>query len=40
MQTFDQHLLALLKEGKVDMEAAKLACTDPADLERALMLDG
>ena len=40
MQTFDQHLLALLKEGKVDMESAKLACTDPADLERALMLDG
>ena len=40
MQTFDQHLLALLKEGKVDMESAKLACTDPADLERALMMDG
>jgi twitching motility protein PilT len=40
MQTFDQHLLALVKEGKVDLDVAKLASTNPAELERALMLEG
>ncbi len=40
MQTFDQHLLALIKEGKVDLDAAKLACSDPAELERALLMEG
>lgn len=40
MQTFDQHLLALVKEGKVDVDVAKLASTNPAEIERALMLEG
>ncbi len=40
MQTFDQHLLALVKDGKVDLDAAKLACNDPAELERAIMMEG
>jgi len=40
MQTFDMHLAQLVKEGKVDMENAKLAATNPADLERAIMMEG
>jgi twitching motility protein PilT len=40
MQTFDQHLVQLVKEGRVDVDAAKLASSNPAELERALMLEG
>lgn len=39
MQTFDQHILDLVKEGKIDLETAKLATTKPDELERSLMLD-
>ena len=40
MQTFDQHLLALVKAGKVDLEVAKLAASNPGELERAILLEG
>jgi len=40
MQTFDQHLLQLVKEGRVDLDVAKLSSTNPAELERAIMLEG
>ena len=40
MQTFDQHLLQLVKEGLVDIEVAKTASTNPSELERTLMLEG
>ncbi|HVF89554.1 MAG TPA: PilT/PilU family type 4a pilus ATPase [Blastocatellia bacterium] len=33
MQTFDQHLVELLKAGRVSFETAKLAATNPAELE-------
>jgi len=33
MQTFDQHLTRLVKEGTVGYEAAKLVATNPADFE-------
>lgn len=39
-QTFEMHLLSLVKEDKVDLEAAKLACNDPAELERMLTTEG
>ncbi len=35
-QSFDQHLADLLREGKVTLEVAKEAATNPADFERAL----
>lgn len=38
MQTFDQHLLDLVKENKISPDVAKAAATSPGDLERALML--
>jgi len=40
MQTFDQHILELVKAGRIDLEVAKSACSNPAELERALMLEG
>ncbi|OYV67675.1 MAG: twitching motility protein PilT, partial [Deltaproteobacteria bacterium 21-66-5] len=40
MQTFDLHLLQLVKEGKVELEAAKLASSNPAELERAILMEG
>ncbi len=40
MQTFDSHLFRLVKENKVDLEAAKLASNNAEELERALMLEG
>ncbi len=40
MQTFDLHLLDLVKEGKVDLEVAKLASSNPDDLARNLMMEG
>lgn len=39
MQTFDQHILSLVKAGKVDLETAKLAANKPDEFERFLMLD-
>jgi len=40
MQTFDKHLLELVKGGMVDLEVAKVAASNPSELERALMLEG
>ncbi len=40
MQTFDQHLVKLVKEGAVDLEVAKTAASNPSDLERAIMMEG
>jgi len=40
MQTFDMHLQQLVREGKVDLENAKLAATNAADLERAILMEG
>jgi twitching motility protein PilT len=39
MQTFDQHLVQLLREGKISLEAAKLAATIPAELELMLTIE-
>jgi twitching motility protein PilT len=38
MQTFDQHLLDLVREDKISADVAKAAATSPGDLERSLML--
>ncbi|MBK9966023.1 MAG: PilT/PilU family type 4a pilus ATPase [Holophagales bacterium] len=38
-QSFDQHLVALQKEGKISMETALASASRPAEIERALMLD-
>ena len=32
MQTFDQHLVALIRDGVITLEAAMLASTNPHDL--------
>jgi len=40
MQTFDQHLVELVKEGRVDLKVAKTASSKPEELDRALMLEG
>jgi twitching motility protein PilT len=39
MQTLDQHLLSLVKAGKIDIETAKLAATKPDEFERSMMLE-
>jgi len=39
MQTFDQHLLALVGAGKIDLETAKRAANKPDEFERSLMLE-
>jgi twitching motility protein PilT len=39
MQTFDQHLVHLLQDGKISMEAAKLAATNPAEMEMMFTMD-
>jgi twitching motility protein PilT len=39
MQTFDQHLLALVKADKIELEVAKQAANSPDDLVRSLMLE-
>lgn len=39
MQTFDQHLTAIYKAGKVSMKDAKEASSNPADFERNLTFD-
>ena len=40
MQTFDQHLLDLLRANKISMETALAAATNPADFQTKLALDG
>jgi len=39
MQTFDQHILALVKASKIDLEVGKQAANRPDDLVRSLMLE-
>lgn len=39
MQTFEQHLIKLYKEGKVTLNEAKAAATSPEDFERNLLFD-
>jgi len=39
MQTFDQHIMSLVKSGKIDIEVAKQAANSPDDLVRSLMLE-
>jgi twitching motility protein PilT len=39
MQTFDQHILSLVRAGKIDLETAKHATNKPDEFERVLMLE-
>jgi twitching motility protein PilT len=39
MQTFDHHILALVKAGIIDIETAKQSTDKPDELERSLMLE-
>jgi twitching motility protein PilT len=39
MQSFDQHLSQLYKEGHITLETAQSAATNPADFQRALEFD-
>ena len=39
MQSFDQHLSRLFKQGRISLDAAKAASTSPTDFERALNFD-
>ena len=39
MQTFDAHLMELVRAGTIKLSVAKLAASRPAELERALLLD-
>lgn len=39
MQTFDQHLVHLLEEGRISLDTAKIAATNPAELELMLTID-
>ena len=39
MQTFDQHLVAMVQAGKITPELARAHATAPSDLARALLLD-
>ena len=38
-QSFDQHLMDLMRDGTVDFETARSAATNPSDFERTIMLD-
>jgi Tfp pilus assembly ATPase PilU len=40
MQTFDQHLLALLQEGLISKEVALSAASSPADLDLQIRMGG
>jgi twitching motility protein PilT len=40
MQTFDQHLLDLLRANKISVETALGAATNPADFKTRLALEG
>jgi twitching motility protein PilT len=39
MQTFDQHLVEMVRDGQVSIETAKLAATNPAEIELMLTLE-
>jgi twitching motility protein PilT len=39
MQTFDQHLVEMLREGKISLDTAKLAATNPAEVEMMLTIE-
>jgi twitching motility protein PilT len=39
MQTFDQHLVQLVQAGRISMETAKLAATNPAEMELMLTIE-
>lgn len=39
MQTFDQHLVEMLREGRVSLETAKLAATNSAEVEMMLTIE-
>ncbi|HKV40257.1 MAG TPA: PilT/PilU family type 4a pilus ATPase, partial [Blastocatellia bacterium] len=39
MQTFDQHLVEMVKADKISVETAKLAATNPAEMELMLTID-
>jgi twitching motility protein PilT len=39
MQTFDQHLVELVRNGSISVEVAKLAATNPAEIELMLTID-
>ena len=39
MQTFDKHLLELVRAGKIDLKTAKLTANKPDEFERSLMLE-
>jgi twitching motility protein PilT len=39
MQTFDQHLVRLLEDGKISLDTARVAATNPAELELMLTID-
>ena len=40
MQTFDQHLLDLLRANKISVETALNAASNPADFQTKLSLEG
>jgi len=40
MQTFDQHLLDLLKANKISTETALAAASNPTDFQTKLQLEG
>jgi Tfp pilus assembly ATPase PilU len=40
MQTFDQHLLDLLRANKIAVETALRAASNPADFQTKLALEG
>jgi len=40
MQTFDQHVLDLLRANKISIETALAAATNPDDFRTRLALDG
>lgn len=39
MQSFDQHILALVRAGKIDIETAKQTANKPDEFDRSLMLE-
>ncbi|MGH9764941.1 MAG: ATPase, T2SS/T4P/T4SS family, partial [Blastocatellia bacterium] len=39
MQTFDQHLVDMVKLGKISIDTGKLAATNPAEMELMLTID-
>jgi twitching motility protein PilT len=39
MQTFDQHLLEMMRDGKISLETAKLAATNAAEVEMMLTIE-